>query len=196
VKRSIRLLASTALLLAMAPVAHGDEAGEAHFVFGLSFGPVVPRGHFSEGFSTGLMGAGSLGITGRRFGGRLWMGSIEPRTRGLTNDFYSARLGSAVEVSEAIVPVELQGIAILPSQTSHLAATLHAGAGFHNVTVRRKNTDEQLDDFNRFGFSAGAGLRYRLGQNKPVGTLGLNGVFHGTGAERYFTTQLEFSFVI
>lgn len=194
--RSIGLLASTVLSLAMVAVAHGDEASEAHFVLGLTGGLVVPIGHFSKGFGTGGMGTGSLGLTGSRFGVRLLMGSAEPGTRGPTNDLYSARLGSPVEVEQAIVPVELQGIAALPSQTSRFVVALHAGAGFHSVTVRRKGTDDKLDDFNRFGFSTGAGVRYMVSANKPTMSLGLHGVFHGTGASRYYTAQLELSFVI
>jgi opacity protein-like surface antigen len=195
-RNSIGLLASIVLMLTMASAARSDEAPEAHFVLGLTFGLVVPTGDYSEGFGGGGMGTASVGLTGRRFGGRLLMGSVEPRTRGPTNDLYSARLGSPVEVSQAIVPVELQGIAAFPSQTSRLVVALQAGAGLHSVTVRRKGTDDKLDDFNRFGFSTGAGVRYMVSANKPAVSLGLHGIFHGSGAMRYYTAQLELSFVI
>jgi hypothetical protein len=91
------------------------------------------------------------------------------------------------------VPIELQGTAAFPSQTSRLAVALQAGAGLHSVTVRVKDTDDRLDHENRFGFSAGAGVRYGVTAPDRTHTIsaGLNGVFHGTGASHYATVELE-----
>jgi len=166
-------------------------------VLGLSFGAVIPTGELSDGFGTGGMGAMYFGLTGRRFGARLLMGSTEPGTRGPTNDAYSARLGRRVEVMQAIVPIELQGFAAFPTQTSRIAVALQAGAGLHTVTVRLKNTDNRLDDENRFGFSAGAGLRHAVTRPARGCTVsaGVTGVYHGSGSSRYATVELELAFV-
>jgi hypothetical protein len=165
-----------------------DEPG-FRVALGLSGGIVIPTGEFSDGFGAGGMGAISLELQGRMFGVRLLLGSSEPGTRSPTNDAYSARLGRRVEVTEAIVPVELQGIAAFPARTRRLGLTLQAGAGLHAVTVRLKNTDDRIDDDTRFGFSAGGGVRYAV--HRLHATVGLNGVLHGTGSSRYATVELE-----
>lgn len=164
----------------------------------MSGGVVIPSGDFSNGFGTGGMGATSFGLTGQRFGARLLIGSTEPGARAPTNDAYSARLGRRVEVMQAIMPFELQGVAAFPAQTSRLAVALQAGAGLQVVTVRLKNTDDRLDHDHRFGFSAGAGLRYGVTSPDRTHTVstGLNGVFHGSGSSRYTTVELELVFLI
>ena len=197
-KRSMVLIAWTSLLLVTRVAARAEEALEGHFLFGGSGGVVIPTGEFSEGFSAGGMGTAFFGVTGRRFGARFLFGSSEPGTRRLMNDAYSARLGRPVKVTEAIVPAELQGIAAFPAQTSRLAVVLQAGAGLHNVTIRLKGTDKRLDEDNHFGFSTGAGVRYNIippGDKKAM-ALGLNGVFQNTGSIRYYTVQLELTFVL
>ena len=167
-------------------------------VIGFSGGVAVPTGDLADGFGTGGMGTTFFGVTGRRFGARLLFGSTEPRVLGTTNDAYSMRLGRPVEVMQAIVPVELQGVAAFPAQTSRLAVAFQAGAGLHVATVRLKDTDNHLDDENRFGASAGAGLRY--GVTPPGGSFtvstGLNGVFHWSGASRYLTVELELALAL
>ena len=94
---------------------------------------------------------------------------------------------------QAIVPIELQGFAAFPAQTSRIAVTLQAGAGLHAVTVRLKDTDHRLDDESRFGFSAGGGLRYGVTAPSRTHTVstGVNGVYHGSGSSRYATVELE-----
>jgi hypothetical protein len=166
-------------------------------VLALSGGVVVPTGDYSNGFGPGGMGSTSFGVTGGQFGVRLLMGSTEPRTLGPTHDAYSSRLGRRVEVMQAIVPVELQGTAAFPSRTSRLGAALQAGAGLHVVTVRLKDTDDRLDDESRFGFSTGVGVHYRITApgRVPTMSVGLDGVFHGSGSSRYTTVELELAIV-
>ena len=167
------------------------------FTVSLSGGVVLPAPKFADRYGTGGMGATTFGITGRRFGVRLLVGSTEPAALDATDADYSARLGRAVHVMLAIVPVELQAVATLPSQTSRLAAVLQAGAGLHSVTVRIKDTDDRIDEDQRFGFSAGAGLRYGLTPPDRTHTIAasVNGIFHGSGSDRYATVELEVTLV-
>jgi opacity protein-like surface antigen len=178
------------------PITLRENFGYA-FTVSLSGGVVLPMGEFADRYGTGGMGATTFGITGRRFGARLLFGSTEPVALDATDADYSAKLGRAVHVMLAIVPVELQVVATLPSQTSRLAAVLQAGAGFHSVTVRIKDTDDRIDEDQRFGFSAGAGLRYGLTPPDRTHTIaaGVNGILHGSGSDRYATVELEVTLV-
>lgn len=183
------LLAAVIANLLSTPNAHAQQ----NLLIGIGFGGVVPTGRFADGYSAGFEGSGSIGVMSGRFGLRLRSGSVEPRTRGKTNDALSARIGRPIKVRQAIVPVELQALYLFPLGSSPVAFRFQAGMGGSDLTLRIAGTDNRLEDEWRFGMSGGVGLSSRW--RSSHGRIGVSGVFHRVFekpyAIDYFTGELE-----
>ena len=188
-----KLLIAVPLVLCLStPVAQAQQS----LFFSLGFGAVVPTGSLADGYAAGLMGDGSFGFMNGRMGVRLLMGSAEPNTRGRTNDAWSAVVGRRIEVREALVPVEVQGLYLIPLRPSTLALRLQGGLGASSVTTRIKGTDDRLADDWHFGMSGGAGLILSR-RNGPTFGMGIHGVyrriFDGPDSIDAITGELELS---
>lgn len=132
-------------------------------------------------------------------GVRLLMGSLEPSTLGRTNDAWSTLEGRQIEVSEAIVPVEVQGLYLIPLRGPTLALRLLVGLGACNVTTRIQGTDDRLADDWHPGMSGGAGLILSKRREGPTFGVGVHGayrrVFDGADSADHMTGELEFSLI-
>jgi len=132
-----------------------------------------------------------------RLGMRLYVGSAEPRTRSRTNDAWSTIVGRRVEIRTAVVPVEVQGLYLIPLRTSALALRLQGGLGASSITTRIKGTDDRLSDDWHFGLSSGARVILSRRRQGPTFGLGLHGayrrIFDGPDSIDYVTGELEFS---
>lgn len=173
----------------VAVVAGENQEGSLDLVLG--FGPVFPVGAHAEGFSTGFGGHGGIGVTAGGFGISLMMGSDEPATKDATNRAISIELGRPLEVSEAIVPVELQALYRGRLGSSPLVLGGQAGIGGASVTLRLKNTDARLSDTWHFGSSAGVSLGVRWRDAIIAAVCEYRRVFTTPDPTDYVTTRLQ-----
>jgi hypothetical protein len=189
-----KLLLAVTLMLCLSPL---EARAEQSLFFSLGLGAAVPTGTFADGYEAGIMGDGSFGVMSGRMGARLYMGSAEPGTLARTNDAWSSLAGRPIEVSTAVVPVEVQGLYLIPLRASTLALRLQGGLGGASITTRVRGTDDRLSDDWRFGMSGGAGLILSRRSQGPTFGLGVHGVyrrvFDGSDSIDYITGGLEFS---
>src|SRR5262245_2888460 len=159
---------------------------------GIGFGPVFPVGSYADGFSTGFGGYGFLGVTSGPVGLRVLMGSDEPATRDETNQKFSSYVGQLVEVTQAIVPVELQGLYRTRMGGSPILLGAQTGIGAANITTRIKDTDARLSDTWHFGSSAAVSVGVRIWRDGILAAVGeYRHVFTSPDPTAYFDTRLE-----